>query len=460
MIAAATASPPWLATDEGAAGGLRRAQAGRRALELVACAQAQSTFYREHLRGWKPGLSPWTTLPSVDKSTLMAHFDDWVTDRAVTRRRVDDFLADPQRIGDDLLGRYAVWTSSGTGGSPGIFLHDGAALATYEVLTTMRVDAGLLLHHLLPGLWLAGGRCALVSALDGHYAGISFWQRQNRRDPWLARRSIALSVTQPIDVLCRQLQDFQPALLASYPSMLVELAERQRGGALRLRPAALWAGGEAFSGPERAFVEQAFGCPAGNDYGCSEALALAVECRCGHLHVHDDWVLLEPVDAEGRAVPAGVPSATVLLTNLANRVAPIIRYDLGDSISVLTGRCLCGSPRPAIAVRGRCDDTLRLRDAQGHAVPVSPLALVTMLEEQAGIYCFQLRQTGPSALALRLGSDEAAAPRPVLALLARYLAGRGLPDVRLRHERTPPQLQPHSGKLLRVVCARRPLSAA
>lgn len=434
---------------------LRRALAVRRARELVAHAESRSPFYRRHYRGhgarFAAGELAWTDLPTVDKPLLMANFDDWITDRAVTRAGVEGFMSDTSYVGDDYLGRYAVWTSSGTSGEPGIFLHDQAALATYEVLTSMRVEPQLMLQHLLPGLFFGGGRCALVAALDGHYAGISFWRRQNRLNPWQARGSIALSVTQPMAQLCAELQAFQPALLASYPSLLVELAERQDSGAMQLRPAALWAGGEAFSGPEREFVERIFGAPAANDYGCSEALAIAAECRCGRLHVHDDWVLLEPVDAERRPVPPGVPSASVLLTNLVNRIAPIIRYDLGDSVCVHTEPCACGNPRPVVSVVGRCDDALRLHDARGRAVAVSPLSLVTMLEEQAGIYHFQLRQTGPSALALRLGSDEAAAPRQVLGLLAGYLAGRGLADVRLRHEGGAPEPDARSGKLRRVL---------
>lgn len=54
-----------------------------------------------------------------------------------------------------------------------------------------------------------------------------------------------------------------------------------------------------------------------------------------------DWVLLEPVDERHRPTPPGVPSHTVLLTNLANRVQPLIRYDLGDSVTLLDRPCQC-----------------------------------------------------------------------------------------------------------------------
>jgi len=38
------------------------------------------------------------------------------------------------RIGEPYLGRYVVWESSGTGGQPGVFVQNGAAMAVYDAL--------------------------------------------------------------------------------------------------------------------------------------------------------------------------------------------------------------------------------------------------------------------------------------------------------------------------------------
>ena len=58
---------------------------------------------------------------------------------------------------------------------------------------------------------------------------------------------------------------------------------------------------------------------------------MTYECRHRRLHVNADWYLVEPVDRRGTPVPPGRPSHTTLITNLANTVLPIIRYDIGDS---------------------------------------------------------------------------------------------------------------------------------
>jgi phenylacetate-coenzyme A ligase PaaK-like adenylate-forming protein len=54
------------------------------------------------------------------------------------------------------------------------------------------------------------------------------------------------------------------------------------------------------------------------------------------MHVNADWVIWEPVDAQGHPTPLGGLSHSTLLTNLANHVQALIRYDVGDQITVHT----------------------------------------------------------------------------------------------------------------------------
>ena len=95
-----------------------------------------------------------------------------------------------------------------------------------------------------------------------------------------------------------------------------------------------------------------------SSYAATECPFLSVSCPDGWLHVNSDWVILEPVTADHQPVPAGELSDTVLITNLANRIQPILRYDLGDSVLQRLDPCPCGDPRPAIRVQGRAADLL------------------------------------------------------------------------------------------------------
>ena len=435
----------------------------RRQRDLLEHAHARSQFYRRH-HGRHPGalMPAWQDLPPVDKTTLMANFDQWVTDPAITRAGVEDFLADRSRIGEDFLRRYAIWTSSGTSGEPGIFVQDSGALAVYSSLLESRMDRRFATQRWWPmaasgafGPWGLQPRSALVAALDGHYASVSFWRRQCRFNPVSGSASRAFSVTQPIEEICAGLQEWRPAFLASYPSMLAELARQQQAGRLRLTPLALWAGGEGLPASTRDWIESVFGAPVINDYGASECLSIAFECPHGRMHLNDDWVVMEPVDADDRPVEPGTPSKAVLLTNLANRVQPLIRYRLGDSVTMHPDDCPCGNHRPSFTIEGRGDDTLRLRDARSAEVRLSPLAVTTVLEEGADLHRFQLLQTSPDALSLRLddslSSDPARLRERALTVLRDYLRRQGLPEIKLSVDAAPPSVDPASGKLRQVI---------
>ena len=138
-------------------------------------------------------------------------------------------------------------------------------------------------------------------------------------------------------------------------------------------------------------------------------LNIACECSSRHLHANTDWLILEPVDEKHHPVAPGHASGTALLTHLGNRVQPILRYDLGDQITVSPKPCVCGSPIPVIAVSGRNDSALQMRGNNGKPVTLLPLALTTVLEEQAGLYEFQLHQRDVQTLELQLPQTGVAA---------------------------------------------------
>ena len=228
-------------------------------------------------------------------------------------------------------------------------------------------------------------------------------ERLRRLNPPLAHRLHSVSFLQPLHRLVAELNTLAPTTVATYPSAAVLLAEERLAGRLEIAPQEIWTGGETLSPAKRAFVKKAFGCPVVNSYGTSEFLSLASECLRGCLHLNNDWAILESVDDCGRPVPAGEAGATTLLTNLANHVQPLIRYDLGDCLTLHSEGCACHSHLPMIEVQGRNDDTLRLGRPGSQAVRVLPQAFCTVLEDDAGLFDFQLVQKGPCDLLLSTG---------------------------------------------------------
>jgi phenylacetate-coenzyme A ligase PaaK-like adenylate-forming protein len=425
--------------------------AQQRLRELVRFARERSPYYARHYRGLPrdPALHE---LPPAGKRDLMAHFDDWVTDRAVRREAVERFVA-TRAVGSRLLERYVVFQSSGASGVPGLFLQDEHALAVYDALIAWEMGkACLRASRVVPPTELRG---ALVAATHGHFASIVSWQEACR----VYGRSDAkgFSVLEPLPRLVRALNAHAPAFLGSYPSVLAILAEERLAGRLTVAPVMLWSGGEYLAPRLRRHIEQAFGALLVNEYGASECLDIAGSCAAGNLHVHPEWVFLEPVDEQHRPVPRGQVSHTVLVTNLANRVQPIIRYDLGDRVTLLEEPCPCGSMQPALRVEGRIDDTLQLRAADGRSVALPPLALSSVMEDIARVYRYQVVQTAPDALCVRLAPGDgtrAAAWKRVQHALHAYLARHELGQVRVTLDRAAPRVERASGKLRTVIALR------
>jgi len=430
-----------------------------RLASLLAAARA-SPLYRERLPR-TAGSDDLHAIEPVGKAELMQRFDDWATDRAVTRSAVERFLETSHDLAEAFLGRYLVWTSSGTSGTPGIFVQDEGSLAAYEVLDALRLRSPASLSTLPLTAWGAGQRFAFVSATGGRFAGAVAIARQNRLRSdwsWLAPQISMFSVLTPLAQLAGELQACQPTVLITYPSCAVALARLQLDGRLALRLGELWLGGEQLSAGQRALLRRAFGCPLRNNYGASEFFTIACECEHGRLHLNDDWVILEPVDRQLRLLPAGEPSHSVLLTNLANHVQPLLRYRLDDSVRFTGERCPCGARLPVIEVQGRSGHTLVMHDAHDREVTLLPLALETAIEEGAQVTHFQLLCSAPDALALRFEpevADPVAAFGRARAALRAFLAQHGLEQVRVVHDRQPPLRERGSGKLCRVRMAPR-----
>ena len=237
----------------------------------------------------------------------------------------------------------------------------------------------------------------------------------------------------------------------------VLLAREQEAGRLAIAPAVVTSGGEHLSALVAARLMRQWDCQVWDSYNATEAMPLTIPCVLGRFHVNADWMILEPVDADRRPVPAGTPSATTLITNLANHVQPIIRYELGDSVTFSADRCPCGSPLPVVTVVGRSNDLLRFTRPEGAPVAIPPLALGSVMEETVGVRRYQAIQTGPASLTVRLETESGSDPDRVWVDLTRrlrdFLTRQGLGNVDLSRDRSGPQPEPHGGKLRQVIRA-------
>lgn len=439
------------ALREGTAG-IRRRQRDRLAA-AVAFARAESPFYRRLYRGLPERVDDPTLLPVTDKKLLMENFDDVVTDRAVTKAKVEAFVADPGLVGQRFESTdYLVATSSGTSGVRGLYLID-------QRYTDVHVSLGSRASGLIglrDGLrvLLRGGRTAIVSAPGGHFFTVASAERFRLDHSRFGRMMRVFSINQPLPQLVAELNDYSPGIIAGFLSMITVLAGEQEAGRLRLRPGMIIPGGETITDEVRERLEAAFGAGVRPAYAATECGFLSLYCKEHWYHVNADWAVLEPVDADHRPVPPGEPSHTVLLSNLANRVQPFLRYDLGDSVLVRPDPCHCGNPLPAIRVQGRAADLLAFPRDDGDIAELSPMLFGTLLDGVSGVDRYQLVQTAPATLRVRLQPRPDAEPdqvwRSVRDALDRLLAEHRISGVAVQRSEEAPEQSP-GGKFRRII---------
>ena len=426
----------------------------KRLNELVAYARKHSRFYAEKYRGLPETITDVYQLPAVSKIELMEHFDDVVTDPSVRKEDVCKYIGNPGNIGKPFMGKYMVWTTSGTTGTPGIFLEDKNWDSVISAVNVLRMGGEWYTRDVIRKMLKLGGRSVSIFAGNGHFLGVTMLERQRNSNRSRGKRIRLIPVTLPIQEIVKQLNDLQPAMLAGYASALGLLAQEQLDGRLNIHPAIIISSAEPLTPENRPLIQQAFGVPPRNNYGCSEGGVMGYECNHGNMHLNADWIIFEPVDVNHHPVPAWQLSERTLITNLANYVMPIIRYELGDRVTLSPELCGCGITLPVVRVEGRTDEILRFQSSEGQTVPVLPLALWSVLKETPGVLKFQAIQMTRDELKIRLEAKHTEECEEVWKRVyvnaKDYLDKQGLDNVRVIRATEPPLRDPKSGKFRNI----------
>jgi len=406
-----------------------------RLTELARHATGRSGFWRERLPSGDIELSE---LPVLTKTEMMERFDELVTDR---RLRCDDLLEHLAQIDDDALylGEFRAMTSSGSSGRKAVFVYDRAGWRDVLAMFLRRSD------------WV-GLRPSLPRTRVALVGGGSPTHMSRRGASCLdvgVHRILSLAATQPVDELVERLNAFRPNFLNAYPSSAGPLAEAQLDGRLRLNLTGMTTNSEPLTPALRERIETAFGVRPTDFYGTTEGL-YGHECPEGSMHVFDDMCILENVDDDDRPVAPGEVGSKVLMTNLFNRVQPLIRFEISDLVAVEPEPCPCGRSLMRLrSLEGRAEDVLRIGD-----VAVHPLQFGIVTADPA-VREFQVVQEGNALrlrVALRNGSEGA--EERLGACVRDRLAELGVERPEVRVERVDALERSPAGKLQVVVAQR------
>lgn len=323
--------------------------------KLLRLVQSRSPFYRDLYAGrCVQSLEDFAGLPTIDKRTMMEHFDalntaglklDAVSLYAVRKESSRDFLGYYEN-------EYVVGLSSGTSGARGIYVTPRAL--------TERLPGVFLARSGIPLRLLPFRILFLLRVFSQGFDDI--------RSPFVSLTY--MSTMADVGEIVRRMNDVRTNILMAPPSSLRILAPAAR--AIREAPRLIVSYAEVLDAESKAKLEATFGCPVIEIYQASEG-QIGSACRHGTLHINEDLVYVELLDAAGAVVDRpGKVARRMLVTNLVSTVQPIIRYEMNDLIE-LGEPCPCGSQFRTIAkVIGRHDDVFEFRTADGTLRPVFP----------------------------------------------------------------------------------------
>lgn len=283
---------------------------------------------------------PMADWPLMDKSLMMAHFDQMNTQGLQSQALLASALqSEKDRDFSRKVGKFSVGLSSGTSGKRGLFV-----VSPQE----QQLWAGGMLAKMLPDGLLAGERVALFLRANNN-----LYQSVNNR--WLSLAYYDLF--QPMTSHQPRLENQAPTIIVAPAQVLRELAFRVQRGELKLRVKKVISVAEVLEQQDKLLLTEVFG-EVGEVYQATEGF-LAATCQHGTLHLNEEFLYIEPQWLDERRF-------TPIITDFTRQTQPIVRYRLDDVLVTREGKCPCGNPARAIShIEGRWDDQLQLVDLYG-----------------------------------------------------------------------------------------------
>ncbi|MFT6915436.1 MAG: phenylacetate-CoA ligase [Motiliproteus sp.] len=203
----------------------------------------------------------------------------------------------------------------------------------------------------------------------------------------------------------QRLSELHPAMVFGYPSVIhqLALAATKQGIPLNtLGVKVVFTTSEMLYPHQREIIEQAFAAPVANGYGARDAGFIAHECPQGSMHISAEQLVVEIIDDQGNPCQAG-QEGEIVVTHMATRGFPFVRYQTGDMGTLSSIPCPCGRGLPVMQeVQGRATDFITATDgAKVHA-----LALIYILREMPSIEQFKVIQLGSQQIQIQIKANS------------------------------------------------------
>ena len=159
------------------------------------------------------------------------------------------------------------------------------------------------------------------------------------------------------DVYWQSLVKFQPEFIVGFPSSVYELCEIADSLGLQLPTPVkvFFPTAETVLPKYREVIGRVLGCKLVDQYASSEGAPFILECTHGRLHIHPLTGVFEVLDEHLQPAQSG----ELLVTSYTTHGTPLIRYRIGDHITLADSQdvCTCGSIFPLVKqIDGRTSD--------------------------------------------------------------------------------------------------------
>jgi len=196
---------------------------------------------------------------------------------------------------------------------------------------------------------------------------------------------------QKLDKFLERIRQFKPRMLFGYPSSLSLIAQHARKRNVSMSDLGIkvaFVTSERLYDHQREIISEVFGCPVANGYGGRDAGFIAHACPEGSMHITSEDIIVEIIDSDGRVLPAG-QLGEIVITHMATRDFPFIRYRTGDMGVLSSEPCSCGRGLPVLKeIQGRTTDFIVAQDG----TVMHGLALIYILRDLPGIDSFKIIQ--------------------------------------------------------------------
>ncbi|MEK6485898.1 phenylacetate--CoA ligase family protein [Myroides odoratimimus] len=202
----------------------------------------------------------------------------------------------------------------------------------------------------------------------------------------------------------QNLIDFKPLFLVGFPSTMNEIAKFGLANGIdfpRDVIKAVFPTAETITEEVRNNIQQFFKTKMFNQYASSEGAPFIFECAKGNLHLELQSGVFEVLDVNNNPAQSG----RLVITSFTTKGTPLIRYDIGDSITLCDEKehCSCGNNNPLVKeILGRVDDFIY--SPENGKINLGNVS--NTLKDTKGIIRFQVLQNELNRIEILLEIDK------------------------------------------------------